>query len=49
MILMKFLPGVPGHFSVYEWIALIAWTLIGLVFGIWEWVTKNANKRSQTH
>jgi len=49
MILMKFLPVVPGHFSVYEWIALIAWTLIGLVFGIWEWVTKNANKRSQTH
>jgi amino acid transporter len=29
MILMKIVPFVPGHFSIYEWLALGAWILIG--------------------
>jgi hypothetical protein len=30
MILMKIAPGIPGHFSRYEWLALGIWSLIGL-------------------
>jgi APA family basic amino acid/polyamine antiporter len=30
MILMKIIPGIPGHFSKYEWLALGIWILIGL-------------------
>src|SRR5579864_4484465 len=30
MILMKIVPGIPGHFSGYEWLALGIWSLIGL-------------------
>jgi basic amino acid/polyamine antiporter, APA family len=30
MILMKIVPGIPGHFSGYEWLALGIWILIGL-------------------
>ena len=30
MIVMKIVPGVPGHFSGYEWLALGIWSLIGL-------------------
>jgi hypothetical protein len=30
MILMKIVPGIPGHFSVYEWLALGIWTLLGV-------------------
>jgi amino acid transporter len=30
MILMKITPGVPGHFSAYEWLALAIWSLIGI-------------------
>jgi APA family basic amino acid/polyamine antiporter len=29
MILMKIVPLVPGHFTVYEWLALGTWILIG--------------------
>src|SRR5216684_1001047 len=29
MILMKIVPYVPGHFSVYEWLALGIWCVIG--------------------
>ncbi len=32
MILMKILPGIPGHFSAYEWLALGIWSIIG--FGV---------------
>ena len=42
MILMKFLPVVPGHFSVYEWIVLITWSLIGIALGIRQWMVKGA-------
>jgi len=49
MILMKFLPVVPGHFSVYEWIVLIAWTLIGLVFGICKWVSNEDRPSATIH
>src|SRR5579864_2687744 len=31
MGLMKIIPVVPGHFTVYEWIALAAWIAVGAV------------------
>lgn len=31
MILMKVLPQAPGHFSVYEWIALALWVGLGVL------------------
>jgi basic amino acid/polyamine antiporter, APA family len=30
MILMKVVPGIPGHFTQYEWVALGVWILAGL-------------------
>jgi APA family basic amino acid/polyamine antiporter len=32
IILMKAIPGVPGSFTVAEWIAFAAWSALGLVF-----------------
>jgi hypothetical protein len=29
MALMKVIPRVPGHFTVYEWIALAVWITLG--------------------
>ena len=29
MILMKIIPALPGHFSRYEWIALLLWIILG--------------------
>jgi APA family basic amino acid/polyamine antiporter len=31
LVLMKWLPGVPGHFSGAEWIALGVWLILGLL------------------
>jgi len=31
MILMKIVPGIPGHFTGYEWLALGIWSLLGFV------------------
>ena len=31
LVLMKLLPFVPGHFTLYEWIVLLVWVGIGLV------------------
>jgi basic amino acid/polyamine antiporter, APA family len=31
MILVKILPFIPGHFSVYEWIALALWAALGVL------------------
>jgi basic amino acid/polyamine antiporter, APA family len=31
MVLMKILPGIPGHFTVYEWIALAGWIAAGAI------------------
>jgi hypothetical protein len=33
MLMMKFLPFVPGHFSAWEWLALGIWILLGTVIG----------------
>jgi hypothetical protein len=30
MALMKVIPWVPGHFTVYEWMALGIWVVIGV-------------------
>jgi hypothetical protein len=29
MLLMKIVPAIPGHFTVYEWLALGIWIAIG--------------------
>jgi APA family basic amino acid/polyamine antiporter len=34
-ILMKIVPGVPGHFSFAEWIALAIWLFLGLILHRW--------------
>ena len=31
VLAMKVLPTVPGHFSVYEWMALALWIVLGLL------------------
>jgi len=33
MILMKVVPFVPGHFTIYEWIALVIWIAVGALLG----------------
>jgi amino acid transporter len=33
MILMKIVPGIPGHFTAYEWLALGIWILLGVGLG----------------
>ena len=33
MIVMKVVPGIPGHFSGYEWLALAVWSALGLGLG----------------
>jgi hypothetical protein len=33
MMLMKFVPFVPGHFSGWEWLALGLWILLGTLIG----------------
>ena len=30
LVLMKLLPNVPGHFTIYEYTALALWALLGL-------------------
>jgi amino acid transporter len=32
MVLMKLIPLIPGHFSVYEWLALAVWIALGAIF-----------------
>jgi amino acid transporter len=46
MILMKVLPGVPGHFSGYEWLALAVWVLLGIALGR---TARAANGGDQIH
>jgi hypothetical protein len=29
MLLMKIVPAIPGHFTVYEWLALAIWIALG--------------------
>ena len=31
MTLMKILPWVPGHFSIYEWLSLAVWIILGIL------------------
>jgi basic amino acid/polyamine antiporter, APA family len=31
MILMKVIPAIPGHFTIYEWLALAIWITLGAV------------------
>ena len=34
LVLMKFIPAVPGHFTTAEWIALAVWLAIGLLMHV---------------
>ena len=36
MILMKVIPVLPGHFSRYEWMALLAWIVLGASLNLRE-------------
>jgi amino acid transporter len=38
MILMKVVPTVPGHFTLFEWLALVSWIGLGFVL---NWQTKS--------
>jgi hypothetical protein len=31
LVAIKLLPGVPGHFSLYEWTAFAAWCVLGFI------------------
>lgn len=31
MVLMKLLPGIPGRFTIYEWLALGGWIVAGSI------------------
>ena len=31
MMLMKVVPAIPGHFTVYEWLALGIWIVLGAI------------------
>jgi hypothetical protein len=31
MMLMKVIPAIPGHFTLYEWLALAIWIALGAV------------------
>jgi basic amino acid/polyamine antiporter, APA family len=31
LLLIKVIPAIPGHFTVYEWIALAAWIVLGAI------------------
>ncbi len=42
MILIKVVPGIPGHFSGYEWLALGVWVALGMVLLRREPVTQSA-------
>jgi hypothetical protein len=35
MVVMKVVPGIPGHFNQYEWLALAAWIVLGVGLG-WQ-------------
>jgi hypothetical protein len=30
MVLMKIVPAIPGHFTVYEWLGLALWISLGV-------------------
>ena len=46
MLLMKVLPVVPGHFSIYEWLALVAWITLGALSHRRAVLTKYAEAES---
>jgi hypothetical protein len=31
MLLMKIVPAIPGHFTIYEWLALAIWIALGAI------------------
>ena len=49
MILMKIVPGIPGHFSGYEWLALGTWSAIGLGLGWRQRMASIRNPAKEIH
>jgi hypothetical protein len=43
MILMKIVPGIPGRFATYEWLALAIWVAIGLTLSLLNVNSKRAS------
>jgi len=41
MILMKIVPAIPGHFTLYEWIALALWAGLGVSLNLWHRASKS--------
>jgi len=37
MALMKVVPLVPGHFTIYEWLALAIWIVLGIAASSRAW------------
>ncbi len=36
MLLMKVVPKIPGHFTIYEWLALAIWIALGVILHRWK-------------
>ncbi|PYX00104.1 MAG: hypothetical protein DMG89_05575 [Acidobacteria bacterium] len=43
MVLIKVVPGIPGNFSAYHWIAMAAWILLGVVMASRKSAIRNLN------
>jgi amino acid transporter len=46
MILVKVLPIVPGHFTLYEWMALAIWAVLGLLMRVSGRLSSNPSERN---
>jgi amino acid transporter len=46
MVLVKVLPIVPGHFTLYEWMALAIWAVLGLLLRVSGRLSSNPSERN---
>ncbi len=44
MVLMKVIPAIPGHFTIYEWTAVAIWSIIGLLLHRGQGLTTRRTK-----
>src|SRR4029077_9588196 len=47
MALMKLIPLVPGHFTIYEWLALGVWIVLGAAAGSATWKAGHSGPRKE--
>jgi basic amino acid/polyamine antiporter, APA family len=45
VLVMKIVPTVPGHFSIYEWMALASWIVLGLLLRRKPELSQSSNDR----